>query len=192
MTAPIRLTPRVLSQTAADLEKDAADMEARAAELRAKHRDGHAGTYHTANHLQTALYAAASAAHRAADSYRKAATYAEALANMQAAPFCPRDFHIFSAAELELVEGLYVWRGIDPIPSEGQRVSVKMNGLGLCKVAGYFLAGEAGKADPANPERRFLGVAVLLESPPDWYKAQNPNYATAPAYVFGPEVAALE
>lgn len=191
MTAPsIRLTPRVLKQTAADLEKDAADMEARAAQVQDEQRQD--GSYHTSNHLQVALYAAASQARRAADEYRKAATYAEALANMHAAPVCPAEFLIFDAATLDKAEGLYVWRGAAPIPAEGERVQVKHNGLGPGKVDGYFLAGEAGKADPEHPERRFLGVAVTLQSPPDWYKAEHPNYQSEPARVFGLEVAPLQ
>lgn len=187
---PINLTPRILRQTAANLEKDAADMETRAAEVKAQQDES--GTFHTANHLQTALHSAARQARQAADEYRKAATYAEALANMQAAPICPREWEVFSAAELEQAEGLYVWRGADPIPAQGERVQVTLNGLGPGTVSGFFLAGEAGKADPANPERRFLGVAVMLESPPDWYKQQTPSYQTDPARVFGPEVTALK
>ncbi|GAA5504128.1 hypothetical protein Dxin01_03897 [Deinococcus xinjiangensis] len=190
MTAPIRLTPRVLSQTAAELEKDAADMEARAMQLEEEQQQD--GAYLTRNFLQTALFTAAKNARHTADTYRAAALYAEALATMQAAPVCPAEYAIFDAATLEQAEGLYVWRGTDPIPSGGQRVKVTMNGLGFGTVAGYFLAGEAGKADPARPERRFLGVGVLLEGPPDWYKAQHPNWQTEPARVFGPEVAALE
>lgn len=192
MTTPTRLMPQVLKATAADFEKDAALMEAHTDQVEQDQRED--GSFHTSNHLRAALYAAAHQARRAADEYCKAAIYAEALVTMQAAPVCPAEFQIFDAATLEKAEGLYVWRGAapDPIPGQGERVQVKMNGLGPGKVAGYFLAGEAGKADPQHPERRFLGVAVLLETPPGWYKAQCPNWQTEPARVFGPEVAPLD
>lgn len=188
MTTPINLAPRTLRQVASNLEKDAADMEAHAATLKAEQRPD--GGFHTSNHLQTALHAAAEQARRTAAEYRKAALYAQALTTMQAAPICPQEWAIFDSTALKQAEELYVWRSTAIIPAEGQRVQVRLNGLGPGQVAGYFLSGEAGSADPEQPHRRFLGVAVMLESPPDWYKKQCPQWQSEPARVFGSEIAA--
>ncbi|MHB8618426.1 MAG: hypothetical protein ACYDAG_02465 [Chloroflexota bacterium] len=66
------------------------------------------------------------------------------------------------------------WSGAFPIPSLGQRIIVKLNALGHGTVRGYF------------HEHGYVGVAVELDRPPEWYIKQNgPQYQ---ALVFGAEI----
>ena len=63
------------------------------------------------------------------------------------------------------------WTGSHGIPRVGDRVMTYLNGLGAGVVTGYFV------------EHGYLGVKVKLESPPDWYLAQNTTGGVA--YMFG-------
>ena len=68
----------------------------------------------------------------------------------------------------------YLWSGAADVPGIGERVRVRMNGLGLGTVTGYLV------------EHGWLGVRVQLDNPPDWYRKQNGNKH---AMVFGVELA---
>lgn len=70
------------------------------------------------------------------------------------------------------------WHGRTALPQLGERVRVAFNGLGCGTVIGHFT------------EEGYLGVAVALENPPEWFTKQNGG--NIPAYVFGPEVETTE
>lgn len=190
--APTQLSsPPLMLTLPQTLEADAAQMQARAAELSEQYSDGETGQHRTAQQLQKALQDAACQSCRAADALRRAAMLEEVLAKLETLPDCPRNYQLFGAATLETLQDFWVWRGADPIPTEGQRIRATMNGLGPGQVRGYFVAGEPGGADSDHPHQRFLGVAVDLESPPAWYVNQNARTPDQPAYLFGGEIAPL-
>ena len=70
------------------------------------------------------------------------------------------------------------WSNARPIPSKGERVRVVMNGLGWGTVVDYFY--ETGT------NLRYVGVAVALEAPPEWFVKQNNG--NIPALVYGSEI----
>lgn len=59
-------------------------------------------------------------------------------------------------------------------PKKHQRVNVRMNGLGVGRIAGFF------------EECGFQGVIVKLEDAPDWHK--RANNGDPHAWVFGREI----
>jgi len=66
-------------------------------------------------------------------------------------------------------------------PAIGERLTVRMNGLGPAKVVGYFTEGG------------YLGLRVKLETPPVWWIKQNADKLAkgeTDSYVFGSEVSA--
>lgn len=70
--------------------------------------------------------------------------------------------------DLERVQEGYRWSGAAGlVPRVGARVRVRMNGLGLGWVRGYFLS------DGGDGGLRFLGLAVELEAPPARYVQQR-------------------
>jgi hypothetical protein len=70
------------------------------------------------------------------------------------------------------------WSGGPHVPGIGDKVNVTMNGLGEGTVRGYFTS------------TGWLGVAVSLDNPPDWYTWQNEGKNPL-AFVFGAEVTSL-
>jgi len=66
------------------------------------------------------------------------------------------------------------WSGTGSIPMIGDEVTVSMNSLGPGKVMGLF------EADG------YIGVAVQLSSPPDWFVKQNDGNVRA--HVYGAEL----
>lgn len=70
--------------------------------------------------------------------------------------------------DLERVQEGYRWSGAaGVVPRMGARVRVRLNGLGLGWVRGYFLS------DGGDGGLRFLGLAVELEAPPAGYVQQR-------------------
>jgi hypothetical protein len=69
-----------------------------------------------------------------------------------------------------------VWSGraFDTPPAIGERIKVRMNGLGHALVVGYFTEGG------------YLGVRVKYESPPEWFVRQNGG--NVEGAVFGAEI----
>ena len=66
------------------------------------------------------------------------------------------------------------WSNTDQPPKLGDIVDVRINGIGLAKVVGYFV------------EENFLGLLVKPFDPPAWYIKQNGYNATG--HVFGAEI----
>ena len=66
------------------------------------------------------------------------------------------------------------WSAPFPPPAVGGRVKVRMNGLGLATVTGYFV------------QDGWLGVVVKLDAPPEWYGKQNGG--NVPGHSFGAEI----
>jgi len=64
-------------------------------------------------------------------------------------------------------------------PAIGERIMVRMNGLGPAKVVGYFT--EAG----------YLGLLVKFENPPAWWVRQVHGKRDTVGHVFGAEIAPL-
>lgn len=68
-----------------------------------------------------------------------------------------------------------IWTGTDPIPAPGGRIRVRLNGLGLGTVRGFFALDN------------YLGVAVELDQLPKWFIQANPGQTLG--YFYGREVA---
>lgn len=178
-----------LTASAATLRTQAHTMRQQAEALREQHQDSPFPLKGVASELHLALHQAARENDAAARIQARAALL---LSLLETGISGPRNFEEFDAAKLEQLEGLYEWRGKEPIPQVGSRINVTMNGLGPGTVRAYFLAGDPGSANSDHPHRRFLGVAVDLEQPPRWYVEQNKDRPkNEPAYLFGAEVAPL-
>lgn len=125
--APSQPSPPPLMLTLPEtLESQAAQMQARVAALCAQYPDGQAEPSRTAQQLQDALQNAARQSCRAANALRRAAMLEEVLAKLETLPDCPRSYQIFGAAgaaTLEASQEFWVWRGVSPIPAEGQRIT---------------------------------------------------------------------
>ena len=75
------------------------------------------------------------------------------------------------------------WSGAGAVPAIGDRIDVKINGMGAGTVIGYFVEPE--------PDNGWLGVKVTLDKRPDWHIKQcGPDRPWT--LVFGAEIAPLE
>lgn len=72
------------------------------------------------------------------------------------------------------VSGMPAWSNAVQPPATGNIVNVRMNGIGLSEVVGYFV------------EDGYLGLLVKPFDPPEWYVAQNGYDATG--HAFGAEI----
>lgn len=70
------------------------------------------------------------------------------------------------------------WTGTEPIPAPGARIRVRMNGLGLGTVRGFFALDN------------HLGIAVELDKLPKWFIQAYPGQTLG--YAFGREIASPE
>jgi hypothetical protein len=90
--------------------------------------------------------------------------------------------------DLRAVQEGYRWSGVGKVPPLGARVRVRANSLGLGTVRAYFLS------DGGDGGLRFLGVAALLDDPPQWYIEQRERQVREGrargdhAHLFGVEV----
>ena len=66
------------------------------------------------------------------------------------------------------------WSGTNPPPAIGMTIKAEINGIGLCKVTGYFADGG------------YLGVLAKPLNPPAWYVKQNGKDAIG--HFFGAEI----
>ena len=78
------------------------------------------------------------------------------------------------------------WSSKMPLPKIGDRIYMRINSIGYGEVKGYFVAETDNGA--------YLGLLVLPENPPDWYKRQVGDRVKehAMAQRLGPEKAKLE
>ena len=67
----------------------------------------------------------------------------------------------------------------DPIPSPGERVNVRVNGMGVGTVVGYFFASD------------FIGIEVALDKRPEWHVKNKPKDKPN-TLAFGSEVTVLK
>lgn len=84
-----------------------------------------------------------------------------------------KDGTLVAQYELGRVPEEKKWSGAFPVPTIGQKVKVTMNSMGTGTVLDYFW------------EHGFLGVRVILDKPPKWFREQNNSPV---AMVFGTEI----
>ena len=88
-------------------------------------------------------------------------------------PFTSAPALVVVATPDALPSGL-IWTGTDPIPVLGARIRVRMNGLGLGIMCGFFALDN------------YLGVAVELDQLPTWFIQAHPGQTLG--YFYGREV----
>ncbi|WPG36913.1 hypothetical protein [Variovorax sp. EBFNA2] len=78
-------------------------------------------------------------------------------------------------------QDMFKWSADFEVPSIGDDVIIRINGIGRAKVVGY--ASQAG----------YLGVMTVPYSPPDWWIRQNgPPSADNAALAFGAEISRID
>ncbi|WPG38840.1 hypothetical protein [Variovorax sp. EBFNA2] len=78
-------------------------------------------------------------------------------------------------------QDMFKWSADFDIPSIGDDVLIRINGIGRAKVVGY--ASQGG----------YLGVMTVPYSPPDWWTLQNgPPSPDNAALAFGAEISPID
>lgn len=78
-------------------------------------------------------------------------------------------------------QDVFKWSADFEVPSIGDDVIIRINGIGRARVVGY--ASQGG----------YLGVMIVPHSPPDWWIRQNgPPSPDNAALAFGVEIARID
>lgn len=80
-----------------------------------------------------------------------------------------------------VAQDVFKWSADFEVPSIGEDVIIRINGIGRAKVVGY--ASQGG----------YLGVMTVPHSPPDWWIRQNgPPSPDNAALAFGAEISRID